>query len=1075
MDETDTEQLESEAFQLGKWWVYPKLNQLVPIIESDAKAISIEPKMMDVLNYLCHHPNQVVSNEQLLIACWGGSFYGDAPVQKCIAMLRKKLGCQARDPSYIETIKRRGYRLIAQVSGVNRLAVVSPVNQHWQGKSPFLGLDAFSQQHQSVFYGRTQAIADVIHIAKQACSQSRHFVLILGSSGVGKSSLMRAGVLPLLLQTKGFAGLRFKHCIDLSRYNGGIGAPLQSLTEELQRVGLARNASGEALAPVDKNRGVLIFIDQFERLLNDTARQSEVKPLCRLCDALCRRDDVLLMVNLRNDCYANAMQYRDFARLKSLGVSYDLAAVTRGEIAQIIRKPAQMAGLSFERDAATGERLDDLLLEDAVVAPQALPLLQYTLSRLYEQRRDNRLLLSCYRSLGGLQGAITQQAEATYQSMPKQWLNHWQRLLHGVIGWSQHHQQLSAHPIALAHFNDSEAKLMIERFVDARLLVLSNEEGQAATVSLAHEALLIHWPRIAQFISDNRLAIEKHQQLQHDCQQWLEQDKGNDYLIVNQRKLDDAVWLSQRPYLSISPEQQQFIGRSRRRWRRAKLYKQVAIAAVITLSVCTAGFGMHAYQQKQLANFAQQKAESLVGYMLGDLRAQLEPIGKLDLLQGVAKQLVSYYQSAMNRQLETTADDQLAYAESLKLMAEIDIGKGQHAQGQTLLAQAQQLLEQVLQGAPNTVQARFLLSHVYYWQGLSPYYQGDLTATKVAWVNYLEQVKLLVEQQPEAQRWQYELALAHHNLGALARRAQDIGSARFYFGQSIAIKRQLVASEPDNQEYVESLANTLNWQVTLESRFGELALASQLAQEAYTIAFHLYSQYSDDFDKKYKYLTANNILVGVYLDQGLLEQAQQVLLQGTQLRDQLLAHDQTNNAWQAQAVLHDIRRLTLSHYPNQTHLIAHQTLSQTFAQRDLSSKRWLRSYLRFEAINQCDQAPRNAQQVSQLSAFLLDDSRPFLVDATPQLAFELARRSEIAQRLQWRDLLLANLPPLSSHNNLYTLLGHYYVAVLNDDSKQALKLFQSIKSRGYRHPQLLEQHHAFAAQDNGNLALITPN
>ena len=102
----------SETFQLGDWEVNTSLNSL----SRDNTSVHLEPKMMDVLAYLSAHAGEVISTEQLLIEFWQGTFYGDAPVQKCIAMLRKKLGDNSRQPSYIETVQRRGYRIIANLS-----------------------------------------------------------------------------------------------------------------------------------------------------------------------------------------------------------------------------------------------------------------------------------------------------------------------------------------------------------------------------------------------------------------------------------------------------------------------------------------------------------------------------------------------------------------------------------------------------------------------------------------------------------------------------------------------------------------------------------------------------------------------------------------------------------------------------------------------------------------------------------------------------------------------------------------------------------------------------------------------
>ncbi|NID16104.1 winged helix-turn-helix domain-containing protein [Luteibacter yeojuensis] len=99
------------VFRLGDWTVRPALG----VIERHGERIRLEPKLLDVLVCLAERPGDVVGIDQLLDRCWAGDFYGDNPVHKTIAMLRRALGDDARSPYYIATIRKRGYRLLAPV------------------------------------------------------------------------------------------------------------------------------------------------------------------------------------------------------------------------------------------------------------------------------------------------------------------------------------------------------------------------------------------------------------------------------------------------------------------------------------------------------------------------------------------------------------------------------------------------------------------------------------------------------------------------------------------------------------------------------------------------------------------------------------------------------------------------------------------------------------------------------------------------------------------------------------------------------------------------------------------------
>ncbi|GAE56567.1 transcriptional regulator [Xanthomonas arboricola pv. pruni MAFF 301420] len=169
----------------------------------DGQTIALEPRMMEVLIALAERAGEVVSAEQLLIEVWHGSFYGDNPVHKTIAQLRRKLGDDSRQPRYIETIRKRGYRLLPKVVFPDDYRGAVMGTQVWGHGSPYVGLQAFDPAHAEVFFGRSHAIAQVLGAMRAQLHSQRGLVLVSGASGCGKTSLLRAGVVPLLAQPGG--------------------------------------------------------------------------------------------------------------------------------------------------------------------------------------------------------------------------------------------------------------------------------------------------------------------------------------------------------------------------------------------------------------------------------------------------------------------------------------------------------------------------------------------------------------------------------------------------------------------------------------------------------------------------------------------------------------------------------------------------------------------------------------------------------------------------------------------------------------------------------------------------------
>ena len=183
-----------QQFYLGQWRVDVSSNTL-----SQGKTKkSIEPKAMDVLLLLCQQKGLVVSADEIVAQCWPNAPIGDNPVHKAITNLRRALGDKAAAPSYIETIRKRGYRVVAEVQFIDD-EQSKAVEGKWVDTSPFVGLSAFSSNESQVFFGRDALVRDLISKAAELFNRQRPFMLVLGPSGSGKSSLIHAGFLPKLL------------------------------------------------------------------------------------------------------------------------------------------------------------------------------------------------------------------------------------------------------------------------------------------------------------------------------------------------------------------------------------------------------------------------------------------------------------------------------------------------------------------------------------------------------------------------------------------------------------------------------------------------------------------------------------------------------------------------------------------------------------------------------------------------------------------------------------------------------------------------------------------------------------
>ncbi|WP_343123542.1 winged helix-turn-helix domain-containing protein [Xanthomonas axonopodis] len=378
--------------------------ELLTLID-DGQTITLEPRMVEVMIALAERAGEVISAEQLLIEVWHGSFYGDNPVHKTIAQLRRKLGDDSRQPRFIETIRKRGYRLLPKVVFPDdyRGAVIG--TQAWGHGNPYMGLQAFDPAHAEVFFGRSHAIAQVLGALRAQLHSQRGLVLVSGASGCVKTSLLRAGVVPLLCQPgrlgwagrhrggvlqpgamprrrrAGHAGAR-TGAMGTGRTRGvvagadGTPAPMAAATCP---AACGHRAAMRQSAPARDNahtqRHLLLVIDHAEAMVATPGiTAADRAALTAALHALCASAHVAVLMLTRNDFYPRLIDaLPDIVELKRGDRHVDLLPPRDGEICQIIRVPAAMAGLRFEEEHSGADRLEGALAHHAEQTFRALP------------------------------------------------------------------------------------------------------------------------------------------------------------------------------------------------------------------------------------------------------------------------------------------------------------------------------------------------------------------------------------------------------------------------------------------------------------------------------------------------------------------------------------------------------------------------------------------------------------------------------------------------------------------------------------------------------------------------------
>jgi WD40 repeat protein len=502
---------------------------------------------------------------------------------------------------------------------------------------PYRGLEAFEEEHAEFFFGRE---ADVQRLLEKL--KGTRFLAVLGASGSGKSSLVRAGLIPAVRNGSDY--------LEIALFRPGAH-PLGALAARVLRLGadgamqqtLDRLASDErtlhlAVSLALAETRVLFVIDQFEEVFTLCRDEAERRAFfANLTYAASVPDGPSgVLLTMRADFYHRCGGYPELAQ-QLAAQQYLVSPMQTEGLRQAIREPARSVGLSLEPG------LVDTILADVSGQPGALPLLEHALLELWERRRAGVLTLEGYRDSGGVQGAIAQRADDVFESLApdKQELARRTFLRLTQPGEGTEDTRRRA-PLAELSDSDSDNDFvrLVGKLVDARLLTTSRDETLGGeVVEVAHEALIRGWPRLRRWIDEDRAGLLVHRRLTEATQEWqrLERDSSSlyrgarlaeafDWRATNDESLNDA----ERLFLDTSRKaEQDELERERQRSRRLRSLA-VGLGALLTAAVFLAVVAIRQSDQAR-----RRQHESLSRDLAAKSRDNLDARYELALLLGL--------------------------------------------------------------------------------------------------------------------------------------------------------------------------------------------------------------------------------------------------------------------------------------------------------------------------------------------------------------------------------------------------------------------------------------------------------
>jgi WD40 repeat protein len=455
-------------------------------------------------------------------------------------------------------------------------APATPAGMTSEGVCPFKGLASFEPVDADYFFGRERLVAELV-----ARLVGAGFLGIVGPSGSGKSSVLRAGLLPAL------AGGVLPGSVTWRRL---LLRPGERPLEELRRVLVsgATDPLAEALETLPSGARLLIAVDQFEELHtacgSETERDAFAHTLVRAAADPERR--AIVVVALRADFYGRYAAYPGLAEL--LGGNHVLVGpMQASELRRAVELPATRVGLRVEPE------LVDALLQDVEGEPGALPLLSTALLELWQKRESGVLTLAAYRESGGVHSAVARLAEATYARIPDDRKQLVRAIMLRLVGEGEANAPVRRRvPLAELDLERSEeAADVLATLADSRLVTVG--EG---SVEVAHEALLREWPRLCEWIDEDTEGRQVRRHITRAATEWDVAGRDQGELYRGARLAGALDWSTDHTF-ELNELEREFVTESReayekesRRVRRTnRRLRGLLVGVAVFLAAAVAG------------------------------------------------------------------------------------------------------------------------------------------------------------------------------------------------------------------------------------------------------------------------------------------------------------------------------------------------------------------------------------------------------------------------------------------------------------------------------------------------------
>jgi tetratricopeptide (TPR) repeat protein len=328
--------------------------------------------------------------------------------------------------------------------------------------------------------------------------------------------------------------------------------------------------------------------------------------------------------------------------------------------------------------------------------------------------------------------------------------------------------------------------------------------------------------------------------------------------------------------------------------RRQRRLAMVSGSSIVGMLIAT-GLAITAIQGRDAARDQRREAEGLVGFMLGDLRTKLQPLGRLDVLDSVGARALAYYEEQDKGGL---SDESLAQrSKALTLLGEIAHTRGDMNTAIRLYREAYESTAESLRRDPNNPERMYEHAQNVFWIGAIDRQQGRLPAAETAMREYQQLAQSMIAQQPGELRYRLERSYANNNLGVLVLEQRRYREASRILGSELADSEALLASDPGSAAYQDRLLEALAWLSDVREKTGELEDAIGQRERQISLLRQLMTSRGDDTGLQRKLMTAERVLGRLFASRGDVSRGLGHMRNATAIGEKLLATEPSNTEW----------------------------------------------------------------------------------------------------------------------------------------------------------------------------------